>query len=120
MRQGAERDASGEVKEMSYMQERKVFGNTHILQHTLNIFVLDPSSRALCDFPPTRTLHRHNSPFSAVSWLDENSSLSDSSRHKKCANRFFAPSVKCTVSSPMTYAYTIFLTSGGSLLKNKL
>lgn len=71
-----------------------------------------PPSNRLPPFPPPNTRHPHSPPWPPSS--------SPSSSHKKCPNLLFVPSAKCTVSSPITYAYTSLLTSSGNMAKNKL
>ena len=73
-----------------------------MLTHAL--LILSPS------LPPTSTRHVHS--FISISSLQ--------SSHRKCPNRFFDPIVRCTVSSPMMYSYTILRISSGSIAKNML
>lgn len=83
-------------------------GNTYIRLQLLTNAIHPPLTLAL-SFPPTSTRHPHSLP----------SSFSASS-HMKCPKRFFAPIVKCTVCSPMTYSYTIVRISNGNMAKKLL
>jgi hypothetical protein len=82
---------------------------TYILLQALTIPT--PATSNLAPFrPPTSTRHAH-------------SHLSTSPRassHTKCPNLLFVLSVKCTVSLPITYSYTMRLSSSGRRTKNML
>jgi hypothetical protein len=83
---------------------------TYIRRHTLRTCRQALLSLLLCPAPPTRTRHWH--------WLTSPFSFKLPPReHTKWPNLFFAPKVRWIVSSPMTYSYTSFLISIGTLAK---
>jgi hypothetical protein len=87
-------------------------GTYRRLQHR-TIANAPQSSRAL-SLPPTSTRHVHAFRSTASLWSEEVSS------QMKCPNLLFVLSVKCTVWLPMTYPYTILLSSIGNRAKKIL
>ena len=78
---------------------------TCIRRQVVNILTQEPLSCLHC-VPPTSTLQVHSTP-----WFRDG--------QRKWPNFFFA-NTKCTISSPTTYSYMIFLISIGNWAKNAL